>query len=76
MPLRTMNSPNRLLSARGCDRGLESLETQLKAVTAERDMYNAKVKKLEGHVADTVNVSVLRDTFITSVLEVFAYFLR
>ena len=80
LPLRTMNSPNRLpfLSAR--DPLMDSLETQLKTVTAERDMYSSKISQLERHFsetqASTTNVSAFRDTFITGALEYLAYFLR
>ena len=81
LPLRTMNSPNRLpiLSAR--DPLMDSLETQLKTVTAERDMYSSKITQLERHFneaqASTTNVSAaFRDTFITGALEYLAYFLR
>jgi hypothetical protein len=71
-----MNSPIRQPIPSARENLVDSLETQLKAMTAERDMYSAKIKKLESQLSDSVNVSALRDTFITSVLEVFAYFLR
>jgi hypothetical protein len=82
LPLRTMNSPNRLpvlSSAR--DPLMDSLETQLKTVTAERDLCTSKISQLERHfnetqASSTNNVSAFRDTFITGALEYLAYFLR
>jgi hypothetical protein len=48
-----MNSPNRLpvLSAR--DPLMESLETQLKTVTAERDLCSSKISQLERQFKET-----------------------
>ena len=54
LPLRTMNSPNRLpvlSSAR--DPLMDSLETQLKTVTAERDLCSSKISQLERHFNET-----------------------
>ena len=53
LPLRTMNFPNRLpvLSAR--DPLMESLETQLKTVTAERDLCSSKISQLERQFKET-----------------------
>ena len=71
-----MNSPSRLPIVSTRETIVDSLETQLKAVTAERDMYQGKIKQLERQIAESGNVSGFRDSFITGVLETFAYFLR
>ena len=43
MPLRTMNSPIRQPIPSARENLVDSLETQLKAMTAERDMFSAKI---------------------------------